>query len=198
MVRPFVRPLRAVHPRLIAAGVVAILGGTFAVLAVARMPAPAVPDQPPTVATRADASANASCARQTWPYLDRRCLADAREATTPGRLITTDNLARLPNFDTKSTSDTAPSAGAPQDAAAAVGNNSEPSVGPPALPAPPVAPSEPRMRRLYAGEGPADRPVVPRRHRWTGFEYDGRGGFHGKRRAIIRPLSREELMSRIY
>jgi len=198
IMRPLVRPLRAVHPRPMAAGVVAILGGTFAVLAVARMPAPAVPDQPPTVATRADASANASCARQTWPYLDRRCLADAREATPPGRLITTDNLARLPNFDTRSTSDTAPSAGAPQDAAAAVGNNSEPSVGPPALPAPPVAPSEPRMRRLYAGEEPADRPVVPRRYRWTGFEYDGRGGFYGKRRAIIRPFSREELMSRIY
>jgi len=193
-----VRPLRAVHPRPMAAGVVAILGGTFAVLAVARMPAPAIPDQPPTVATRADASANASCARQTWPYLDRRCLADAREATPPGRLITTDNLARLPNFDTRSPSDTAPSAGAPQDAAAAVGNNSEPGVGPPGLPAPPVAPSEPRMRRLYAGEEPADRPVVPRRYRWTGFEYDGRGGFYGKRRAIIRPFSREELMSRIY
>ena len=54
------------------------------------------------------------------------------------------------------------------------------------------------MRRLYAGEGPAYRPAVPRRHRWTGFEYDGRGGFYGKRRAIIRPFSREELMSRIY
>src|SRR5229473_1938313 len=83
IMRPLVRPLRAVHPRPMAAGVVAILGGTFAVLAVARMPAPAIPDQPPTVATRADASANASCARQTWPYLDRRCLADAREATPP-------------------------------------------------------------------------------------------------------------------
>ncbi len=51
IMRPLVRPLRAVHPRPMAAGVVAILGGTFAVLAVARMPAPAVPDQPPTVAT---------------------------------------------------------------------------------------------------------------------------------------------------
>src|SRR5260370_5558178 len=146
IMRPLVRPLRAVPPGPRAAGVVALVGGTFAVLAVAQMPAPAIPDQPPTVATRADASANASCARQTWPYLDRRCLADAREATPPGRLITTDNLARLPNFDTKSTRDTAPTAGATQDAAAAVGNNSEPGVGPPG---PPVAPSEPRMRQLY-------------------------------------------------
>src|SRR5260370_826483 len=80
----------------------------------------------------------------------------------------------------------------------AVRADSEPRVGATGLPGTRVAPSEPRMRRLYAGEGLADGPVVPRRHRWTGFEYDGRGGFHGKRRAIIRPLSREELMSRIY
>ena len=54
------------------------------------------------------------------------------------------------------------------------------------------------MRQLYVGEGPPDRLAVPRRHRWTGLEYDGRSRFYGKRRAIIRPLSREELMSRIY
>src|SRR5436189_4488907 len=93
-----VRPLRAMHPRLMTAGVVAILGGTFAVLAVARMPAPAVPDQPPTVATRADASANAACARQSWPYLDRRCLAAARDATPSVRLISSDRLAESPNL----------------------------------------------------------------------------------------------------
>jgi hypothetical protein len=186
-----VGPLRAVNRRLMAAGVVAILGGTCAVLAVARVPAPA--NQPPPVIARADASADAPCARQTWPYLDRRCLADAREAPPPGRLITTDNLAMPPNFDTKSTRDTAPAAVAPQDAAAVVGKNSEPGVAPSQ---PPVAPSEPRMRQLHAGERPLDQQGVPRQHRWTGLEYNGRGRFYGKRRAIIRPLSREELMTR--
>jgi hypothetical protein len=192
---PFsLRALRALDSRLITAGVVAILGSTFAVLAPAQMPTTTdVPNASPFAAARADPGSESPCARQTWPYLDRRCLADAREAGGPARarLITTDNLASLPNLDAGTAADRRPAAGARQDTAAGGGKNSELA----------VAPSEPRRtdtaetpqpwrpfvagaaRQQFAGPEPMVEP-----ERFARLPEGSVGGWRARRADRMRPV----------
>ena len=185
--RSAIEPLRAIDPRIITAGA-GLIVGALAVLALGRAGSLPASAPAPTIA-RTEASAEAPCARQTWPYLDRRCVADTREATP--RLITTDNLARAPNSDANAAPAAAPAAEARREATAADGKDANLRA---ATSEPLAVPSAPRQ--LYANEPSPDR-LEPRRPRWTGFDFEGRGRFSGRRR-VFRPFSRDDPMTRLY